>query len=426
MPLNYYRNHSRKCTNADKSWKNYDGCDCVFKVEGNTGAGRKVKQSLETRDKIEAERRTRYLEVEDIVIEVMESKGLQNIQTASNGNGVSATATIPPHLTQAPQAPPPSTPYGVTIEYSVTRFMANRKALNNDDETIKKFRQLTDALKKWCERKRIGGKPITHVRQLDDVDLISEFRESWTTWAPRTAKPMFERLRQFFKFCVARRWMDRNPAKEMDNVSVDDRPTMPYTAEAIEKMLWACEIYSTHGKYRSNNRKRMRAMVLLQRYSGLAMMDAATLERSRLGDDSRLLLYREKTGEPVYVRLPQWVADELRALDSPNPKYFFWSGKGRKESTVKVWDESYTTLLRIAGIKKTPGNNMTSHRMRDTFAVEFLQSKDKDGNPNPGATLENLKMLLGHKSIKTTEKHYAPWVNTRQAALDKAVEIAWS
>jgi hypothetical protein len=118
--------------------------------------------------------------VEDIVIEVIETKGLQNIQTASNGNGVSATATVPPHLTQAAQAPP-STPYGVTIEYSVTRFMANRKALNNDDETIKKFRQLTDALKKWCERKRIEGKPITHVRQLDDVDLTSEFRESWTT-----------------------------------------------------------------------------------------------------------------------------------------------------------------------------------------------------------------------------------------------------
>jgi integrase/recombinase XerD len=219
--------------------------------------------------------------------------------------------------------------------------------------------------------------------------------------------------------------MDSNPAKEMDNVSIDDRPTMPYTKDEIEKMLWGCEIYSTAGKYRSNNRKRMRAMVLLQRYSGLAIMDAATLERSRLSDDNRLLLYREKTGEPVYVRLPQWVADELRALDSPNPRYFFWSGKGKKTSTVKVWDESYTTLLGIAGIEKTPGNNMTSHRMRDTFAVEFLQSKDENGNPNPGATLENLKMLLGHKSIKTTEKHYAPWVNTRQAALDKAVEIAW-
>jgi integrase/recombinase XerD len=421
MPLHYYRNHSRTCTNPDKSWTNYDGCNCIFKVEGKTGAGRKVKQSLQTPDRAEAERRMRYLEVGDIVIEEMERRGLQNINSATDANGVSATATFPPHMmAPARSSTPPSLKSKDTVEYAVDRFMANRKKMNNDEETIKKFRQLTDALKKWCK-----GKRITHVRQLDDVDLISEFRESWTTWGPRSSRAMFERLRQFFKFCVARKWMDSNPAKEMDNVSIDDRPTMPYTKDEIEKMLWGCEIYSTAGKYRSNNRKRMRAMVLLQRYSGLAIMDAATLERSRLSDDNRLLLYREKTGEPVYVRLPQWVADELRALDSPNPRYFFWSGKGKKTSTVKVWDESYTTLLGIAGIEKTPGNNMTSHRMRDTFAVEFLQSKDENGNPNPGATLENLKMLLGHKSIKTTEKHYAPWVNTRQAALDKAVEIAW-
>jgi integrase len=31
-------------------------------------------------------------------------------------------------------------------------------------------------------------------------------------------------------------------------------------------------------------------------------------------------------------------------------------------------------------------------------------------------------MLLGHTSIKTTEKHYAPWVKSRQTAL----KLAWS
>lgn len=42
---------------------------------------------------------------------------------------------------------------------------------------------------------------------------------------------------------------------------------------------------------------------------------------------------------------------------------------------------------------------------RDTFAVEMLLA---------GVPLEQVSILLGHKSVKITEKHYAPWVKARQ------------
>jgi len=45
---------------------------------------------------------------------------------------------------------------------------------------------------------------------------------------------------------------------------------------------------------------------------------------------------------------------------------------------------------------------------RDTFAVEMLLA---------GVPLEQLSILLGHKSVKITEKHYAPWVKARQEQL---------
>jgi integrase/recombinase XerD len=38
--------------------------------------------------------------------------------------------------------------------------------------------------------------------------------------------------------------------------------------------------------------------------------------------------------------------------------------------------------------------------------------------------LKTVSMLLGHTSIKTTEKHYAPWVKARQEALEAAVMAA--
>jgi site-specific recombinase XerD len=51
--------------------------------------------------------------------------------------------------------------------------------------------------------------------------------------------------------------------------------------------------------------------------------------------------------------------------------------------------------------------------LRDTFAVEMLLT---------GVPLEDVSRMLTHSSIRTTEKHYAPWVKARQRQLeDKAV-----
>ena len=47
-----------------------------------------------------------------------------------------------------------------------------------------------------------------------------------------------------------------------------------------------------------------------------------------------------------------------------------------------------------------------AHRLRDTFAVEFL---------NSGGLIEDSAMLLGHNNTNTTWQHYAPWVKYRQS-----------
>ena len=55
--------------------------------------------------------------------------------------------------------------------------------------------------------------------------------------------------------------------------------------------------------------------------------------------------------------------------------------------------------------------------LRDTFAVEMLLA---------GVPLEQVSILLGHKSVKITEKHYAPWVKARQELLAANVRKAWT
>jgi integrase len=39
--------------------------------------------------------------------------------------------------------------------------------------------------------------------------------------------------------------------------------------------------------------------------------------------------------------------------------------------------------------------------------------------------LEEVSKLLGHESIKTTERHYAKWVKGRPDRLDSLVSATW-
>jgi integrase len=104
-----------------------------------------------------------------------------------------------------------------------------------------------------------------------------------------------------------------------------------------EKILTACEKremeVQTPG-YR--NAQRLKTLVLLLRYSGMRIGDAVALSADRL-QDSKLLLYRQKTGVPVYTVLPDFVAKALEATPRVTPKLFFWTGQGKLETAVKDW-----------------------------------------------------------------------------------------
>ena len=112
-----------------------------------------------------------------------------------------------------------------------------------------------------------------------------------------------------------------------------------------------------------------------------------------------------KLGIPFTVPLPKHVADSLRNIPpgpNPNPRYFLWSGNGSPKSVVGNWQRSLGVSLKsqISNMRTAGGKRCHPHMLRDTFAVEMLLA---------GVPLEQVSMLLGHKSVKITEKHYAPW-----------------
>lgn len=43
-----------------------------------------------------------------------------------------------------------------------------------------------------------------------------------------------------------------------------------------------------------------------------------------------------------------------------------------------------------------------------------------------GAELPNVSILLGHSSIRVTERHYSPWIKARQEQLEADVRRTWN
>lgn len=93
-----------------------------------------------------------------------------------------------------------------------------------------------------------------------------------------------------------------------------------------------------------------------------------------------------------------------------HPSYFFWSGNGDPRSAAKAFQRSYWKLFKLAKIQKPDGTpkRCHPHMFRDTFAVELLLA---------GVSLDQVSLLLGHSSVKITERHYAPFCKARQEQL---------
>ena len=155
----------------------------------------------------------------------------------------------------------------------------------------------------------------------------------------------------------------------------------------------------------------MLALVLLLRYSGLRMGDAASLQKARIDIQGSLFLYTAKSGPAVKLPLPPVVIQALAECEPVSERHWFWTGRlsksGSKETLTGNWRRTFRRLFKLAGVDR-------GHAY--TLAVELL---------NPGTPIERVSKLLGHKSVRVPEKHYAAWVRERQEQAEADERRSW-
>ena len=206
----------------------------------------------------------------------------------------------------------------------------------------------------------------------------------------------------------------------MDPISKSKKRTQVLSRLQFQDLLAAIPRYTAakRGMMRGFGAE-IRALFLLQRWSGMRLLDCLVLPRAALAGD-RLQTITIKTNGLVDCILPEEVVDALMALSPKRerflPGFFLWErGVGIDYLSTK-WGCSVRELNGYLDLRDTKGQPMRfhTHMLRDTYAVELLLA---------GVSLEDVSRLLTHSSIKTTEEYYGHWVPDRLAQLRwKAVE----
>jgi integrase/recombinase XerD len=188
-------------------------------------------------------------------------------------------------------------------------------------------------------------------------------------------------------------WIQDHPTRRRKAGRVAETNIVPITSDEFKRILNASDEHRN-----KNNRLRLRALVLLMYYSGLAIRDAVTLKRDHI-KYGKLFLRRTKTGTDVLRPLPGEALVALKQIGSEN-EYFFWSGKAKPKSAVGNYQRALKTVFEEA----------------NTFITNLLTA---------GVPIETVAALVGHSSTKMTMK-YSHWIKARQKSLEAEVKKSWA
>jgi len=287
----------------------------------------------------------------------------------------------------------------VSMRDAISRYLKDAEARKLKEGSLRKYRQSVKDLEMF------GSRPLRSIT-VEDLRLV---RESWAISGTTMLKRL-EMIKAFFRFCVDSGWLQSNPAKAIKPPVVKRSATLPFSDDEFKKILDAVEEYpQRHPQSPPEAKKKLRAFIVLMRYSGLRISDACTLRKDRV-KDGKLFVYPHKTTDiPVWMPLPKLVLHALAECESRS-EFYFYTGNGKVKTWTTEWEERFKKVCVIAGLPK--GH---SHMLRDSFAVDLLSK---------GVPLETVAVLLGN-SLKVAERHYAPWVKSRQISLEAAVAKIW-
>jgi site-specific recombinase XerD len=264
--------------------------------------------------------------------------------------------------------------------------------------TQRRYGHVLHRLAQYCAEEKL--RYLTDV----EVEVLDDYRSTRQV-APSTNAKELVILRIFFAFARERQWIMDNPALRIQPPR-NLKPTeiVPYTRQEITRILAACDGVRDC----AYERQRARALILLMRYTGLRISDAAALERDRI-KNGQIFLHTKKTGGMVFLPVPQQLEDALARVPAPrgareDPRYYFWNEVSSRSTLVGSMERMLRTVFQRSGVK-----GAHAHKFRHTLATDLLAR---------GYSEPQVADVLGI-SPAVVHRHYAKWSQARQESINE-------
>jgi len=207
--------------------------------------------------------------------------------------------------------------------------------------------------------------------------------------------------RQFNKICRnANRLGYYTPDYEWGEWNIKDKPIRYLSDDEEQKILTELDPSSVKDPKHKKGRQAARDIFVLMVDGGFRINEASVLKWSDVDFDNGVIyLYRSKVSNddfiPMTNRLRSTLLNRRMVVDS---EYVF-PGRFGAHKTIQN-NRALEAAFQRAGV-----TDVSSHNLRKTFATRLLSR---------GAAITDVQHLLGHASVKTTEKPYAAFVKNER------------
>ena len=228
---------------------------------------------------------------------------------------------------------------------------------------------------------------------------------------PRTVARRLSVIRQFFRFLLAERLRDDDPASTLDSPKLGRPLPKVLTREEVDRLIAASR------RKDESDGGRMATLLEILYATGLRVSELVTLPLAAVERDPTVLVVRGKGGkerlvplsDPARTAIASWLHVRAAMLDNGETSRFLFPSRGR---TGHLTRQRFAQLLKEAALAAgIDAARVSPHVLRHAFASHLLDH---------GADLRSVQQMLGHADIATTQIY----THVQTDRLRKLVETA--
>jgi len=234
-------------------------------------------------------------------------------------------------------------------------------------------------------------KPVTA-----DTDALRAYLKSldYVGMTPRTVARRLSVIRQLFRFLLAERLREDDPASTLDSPRLGRPLPKVLSRDEVDRLIEAAR---TKGGVDGG---RMATLLEILYGTGLRVSELVTLPLVAVERDPTMLIVRGKgdkerlvpLSDPARTAIASWLHVRAAALAEGESSRFLFPSRGR---TGHLTRQRFAQLLKEAalGAGIDPAR-VSPHVLRHAFASHLLEG---------GADLRSVQLMLGHADIATTQ-----------------------